>query len=59
MKYKAPSLFHLDVMNKTVANFHKIVVTTFKVHTVFYGAVFCIFSCLTCEALYAKHGFDS
>ncbi len=37
-------MFHLDVMNKTVANFHKNLVTTFKVHTVFYGTALYTFS---------------
>ena len=31
---KAPSMFHLNVMNKNVADFHKSVVTTLKTHTI-------------------------
>ena len=37
---EAPSMFHLDGMNKIVVNFHKSVVTTPNVHTVFSGTIF-------------------
>ena len=39
VKFYVPSMFQLDVMNKTVANFHKSVVTTHKVYSLLSGSV--------------------
>ena len=36
-------MFYLDVMNNNVAKFHKSVVTTYEVYTLFYGTVLNIF----------------
>ena len=43
MEFWAKSMFHLDVMNKKVANFHKNVVNMPKGHIAFYETVLCTF----------------
>ena len=47
-------MFHIDDMNRIVANFHNTVVTTPKVHTVFHMG-----HCYTIFVVYDKDGTES